>query len=108
MIAQTLTFHLVGLTDAEARKHCDMYAFALPELHGLVSQHWVRCERSGRFAATLVWESTEALREFRHSELYAHLALDPHVGRLQDEDGEVLEQYAAGGGSPRAFQLAAA
>lgn len=108
MIAQTLSFHLPGLTEEQARRHCDMYAFALPEIDGLVSQRWVRCASSGRFVATLVWESTHELRTFRHSELYARMALDPHVSRLNDEDGQVLDDYTAPAQAAGRRQLAAA
>ena len=108
MIAQTLSFQLPGLTEEHALKHCDMYAFALPEIDGLISQRWVRGMSSQGFIAMLVWDSPVALCAFRGSELYARFALDPHVSRLNDEDGQVLDDYTARPRNGRRLRLAAA
>jgi heme-degrading monooxygenase HmoA len=58
-----------GLSDEEVEARFEARADGYRTLPGLVEKLYLRYRESGEFGAVYVWESEEALRSFRASEL---------------------------------------
>jgi hypothetical protein len=67
----------------------ELLGLAVSEFEGVVRASPIVDVERGVFGEVLVWEDEEALARFRHSELYARLAMDPHLEELVDEEFSV-------------------
>jgi hypothetical protein len=84
MEIQTLTFDLRGMTDRQAYHYTESLRLGMSEFDGLVRHARTRRTAAGEFIVFCTWEDERFVSAFRHSELYAKLALSPNVYNLRD------------------------
>lgn len=84
MEVQTLTFCTRGMTDRQAFHYVESLRLGISEFDGLVRYARTRRAVAGHWAVFFGWKDRAAVIAFRHSELYARLALSPSVTQFQD------------------------
>jgi hypothetical protein len=89
MKIQLLTFVTEGFSKPALSDKSELLTLAVSEFEGVVRASPIVDVERGVFGEVLVWEDEEALARFRHSELYARLAMDPHLEELVDEEFSV-------------------
>ena len=89
MKIQLLTFLCEGVSKPSLAQKSELLGLAVSEFEGVVMASPVVDDERGVFGEVLVWEDQEALARFRHSELYARLAMDPRHEELMDEEFSV-------------------
>lgn len=91
MEIQTLTFDLRGMTERQAFHYVESFRLGMSEFDGLV--RYARSSRAvnGEYVVFCTWKDARSVAEFRHSELYARLALSPNVVGLHDHVESVYD-----------------
>ena len=84
MEIQTMTFDLRGMTERQAYHYAESFRLGISEFDGLERHARSRRSVSGQWIVFCAWKDAAALAGFRHSELYAKLALSPNVYNLHD------------------------
>lgn len=91
MEIQTMTFSLRGMTDRQAFHYVESLRLGISEFDGLVRHARTRRSVCGEWVVFFAWKDERSIREFRHSELYARLALSPNVLEFRDHVESVVE-----------------
>ncbi len=91
MEIQTMTFSLRGMTDRQAYHYVESLRLGISEFDGLVRYARTRRSVAGEWVVFFAWKDEQSIREFRHSELYARLALSPNVVDFRDHVESVVE-----------------
>lgn len=91
MEIQTMTFSLRGMTDRQAFHYVESLRLGISEFDGLVRYARTRRSVRGEWVVFFAWQDERSIREFRHSELYARLALSPNVLEFRDHVESVVE-----------------
>ena len=91
MEIQTVTFSLRGMTDRQAFHYVESLRLGISEFDGLVRHARTRRSVCGEWVVFFAWKDERSIREFRHSELYAKLALSPNVLEFRDHVESVVE-----------------
>ncbi len=91
MEIQTMTFSLRGMTDRQAYHYVESLRLGISEFDGLVRYARTRRSVAGEWVVFFAWKDERAIREFRHSELYAKLALSPNVVDFRDHVESFVE-----------------
>lgn len=91
MEIQTMTFSLRGMTDRQAYHYVESLRLGISEFDGLVRYARTRRSVAGEWVVFFAWKDEQSIREFRHSELYAKLALSPNVVDFRDHVESVVE-----------------
>lgn len=91
MEIQTMTFSLRGMTDRQAYHYVESLRLGISEFDGLVRYARTRRSVAGEWVVFFAWKDERAIRDFRHSELYAKLALSPNVTDFRDHVESVVE-----------------
>lgn len=91
MEIQTMTFSLRGMTDRQAFHYVESLRLGISEFDGLVRHARTRRSVCGEWVVFFAWKDERSIREFRHSELYAKLALSPNVLEFRDHVESVVE-----------------
>ena len=94
MEIQTMTFDLRGMTDRQAYHYVESLRLGISEFDGLVRYARTRRSVSGEWIVFCAWQDERSVRDFRHSELYARLALSPNVVNLHDHVESVHQETA--------------
>ena len=94
MEIQTMTFSLRGMTDRQAYHYAESLRLGISEFDGLVRYARTRRSVAGEWIVFFAWKDERAIQEFRHSELYAKLALSPNVVDFRDHVETVVESSA--------------
>lgn len=84
MEIQTLTFCTRGMTERQAFHYVESLRLGISEFDGLIRYARTRRAVAGHWAVFFGWKDNAAVAAFRHSELYARLALSPNVTEFQD------------------------
>jgi len=87
MVIQVVRFKS-GLPDARVLELYEARSPRYRALQGLVQKYYLRYPSSGEHGAVYVWESEEALREFRQSDL------GRSIGNVYQIDGEKVTENA--------------
>ena len=88
MVIQLVRFKS-GLPDAEIRQMMKDRTHIFRALPGLLQKYYIRDAQTGEFGGVYVWESEEAMRAFRESDLVRNI---PVVYKVAGEPRvEVLE-----------------
>jgi heme-degrading monooxygenase HmoA len=91
MIIETLTFDVSGMTERQAYCFAESFRLGIAEFPGVVAHARMRMPDSNRYVVVSTWDSSESLKAFRHSDLYARFLLSPHINAIGDHE-EVVEQ----------------
>ncbi|MCC6958881.1 MAG: hypothetical protein IT301_03455 [Dehalococcoidia bacterium] len=91
MEVQTLTFCTRGMTERQAFHYVESLRLGISEFDGLVRYARTRRAVAGHWAVFFAWKDKSSVAAFRHSELYARLALSPNVTRFQDHVESFVE-----------------
>jgi hypothetical protein len=91
MEIQTMTFDLRGMTERQAFIYAESLRLGISEFDGLVRYARARRSIAGEYVIFCAWKDERSVTAFRHSELYARLALSPNVLNLRDHVETVLE-----------------
>jgi hypothetical protein len=92
MEIQTMTFDLRGMTERQAYHYAESFRLGISEFDVLERHARSRRSVSGQWIVFCTWKDAAAVHSFRHSELYAKLAMSPHVYNLRDYTEPVAEQ----------------
>jgi hypothetical protein len=86
-----VTYHLVGVTDAEYRRGCEGEAAAFASVPGLASKVWLANAETNTYGGVYTFTSLAALDAYLSGELYAALRDDPTITNLLSTSFELLE-----------------
>ena len=84
MEIQTMTFDLRGMTERQAYHYVESLRLGISEYDGLERHARSRRSMQGEWIVFCTWTDGRSVSEFRHSELYAKLALSPNVLNFRD------------------------
>jgi hypothetical protein len=79
------------MTDRQAFHYVESLRLGISEFDGLVRHARTRRSVCGEWVVFFAWKDERSIREFRHSELYARLALSPNVLEFRDHVESVVE-----------------
>ena len=74
MHVQIINFKLKDMSDSDYRKACDDLAPAFASVPGLMAKVWLASPSTNTYGGVYLWESAEALQEFKQSDLAATIA----------------------------------
>lgn len=91
MHIQIINFALDGVTEMEYREMVETIAPAFADLPGLVSKTWLADSKTNMYGGVYVWESREAMEEYKETDIYKGVLANPYFGSIIVKDFAVLE-----------------
>ena len=92
MQIQVITFRLERMSPAQFDRYGQSFELAVRDTPGFVTTVCLEGQVENARGGVIVWEDAPAMAAFRHSELYARLAMSPFVEDFQDKDMSVVPQ----------------
>jgi hypothetical protein len=91
MHAMIVNFKLDGMGEEEYRGIAETIAPAFANLPGLVSKTWLADPETGTHGGVYVWQSREAMENYKESDIYGGMATYPQFVHVTAKDFAVLE-----------------
>ena len=91
MHIQIVNFRLEGIGEENYRGIAETIAPAFANLPGLVSKTWLANPETGAYGGVYVWQSREAMENYKESDIYKGMATNPHFADATVKDYAVLE-----------------
>ena len=91
MHIQIVNFRLEGIGEEDYRGIAETIAPAFANLPGLVSKIWPANPETGAYGGVYVWQSREAMENYKESDIYKGMATNPHFADATVKDYAVLE-----------------
>jgi heme-degrading monooxygenase HmoA len=88
---QIVNFRLEGMSETEYRGIAETIAPAFANLPGLVSKTWLADPETDTYGGVYVWQSREAMENYKESDIYKGMATNPHFADVTVKDFAVLE-----------------
>ena len=92
MQIQVIAYRVENTSGTQYQRYGQAFELALRDTPGFVTTACFEGRPDDVHGGVVVWEDAQALAAFRHSELYARLAMSPFVEDFQDRDMAVLPQ----------------
>ncbi len=91
MHIQVVNFRLEGMSEADYYGIAEAMAPAFANLPGLVSKTWLADPQTSAYGGVYVWQSHEAMENYKESDIYKGMATNPHFAEVTVKDFAVLE-----------------
>ena len=91
MHIQIVNFRLEGMSEADYYGIAEVMAPAFANLPGLVSKTWLANPKTGAYGGVYVWQSREAMENYKESDIYKGMATNPRFAGVTAKDFSVLE-----------------
>ena len=91
MHIQIVNFRLEDMGEEEYRAITETIAPAFANLPGLVSKTWLANPQTGAYGGVYVWQSREAMENYKESDIYRGIATNPHFADVTAKDFAVLK-----------------
>ena len=85
-----INFNLHELPRADYEAVCDEVSEAFASIPGLVSKKWLANEETNTYGGVYLWESKQAMLDYKNSEVFAALGQNPAFVELSVTDFEML------------------
>ena len=86
-----VNFRLEGMGEEDYRGIAETIAPAFANMPGLVSKTWLANPETGIYGGVYVWQSREAMENYKGSDIYKGMATNPHFADITTKDFAVLE-----------------
>ena len=86
-----VNFNLQGIERAQYEEACNELASTFAAIDGLISKHWLANENTNTYGGVYVWESPEAMNNFKSSEIFQQVGSNPAFANITVTDFEILE-----------------
>jgi CubicO group peptidase (beta-lactamase class C family) len=87
-----INFKLKDLSRADYEAACKQVAATFAGLPGLVSKKWLANEETNTYGGVYLWESKQAMLDYKNSEIFASLGQNPAFIELTVSDFEMLPE----------------
>ncbi len=91
MHIQIVNFRLEGMGEEDYRGIAEAIAPAFANMPGLVSKTWLANPQTGIYGGVYVWQSREAMENYKESDTYKGMVTNPHFADVTVKDFAVLE-----------------
>ena len=86
-----INFNLHELARAQYEEVCNDLAATFAAVPGLISKTWLANEETNTYGGVYLWETKQAMLDYKDSEIYAGIGADPALVNISASDFEVLE-----------------
>ena len=90
MHIQIINFNLSGISRSEYEAAAAEAAQPISEMPGLISKRWLANEETNTYGGVYLWESKQAMLDYKNSEVFAALGQNPAFVELSVTDFEML------------------
>ena len=91
MHVQIVEFQLNDTTEEQYRAMCAELAPAFSELPGLLAKVWLADIPSGTYGGVYLWESRQAMEDYKASDMFKAVGADPHLKGVRSREFATLE-----------------
>jgi len=86
-----INFNLHELARAQYEEVCNELAPVFAAVPGLISKAWLANEETNTYGGVYLWESKQAMLDYKESEIYAGIGANPALVNITATDFEVIE-----------------
>lgn len=91
MYVMIVNFSLNGVSEPDYFALCDELAPAFAALPGLISKSWLADAQTNTYGGVYVWESLQAMEDFKGTELFNSVATHPNLENISARHFAVMD-----------------